>query len=196
MLRGELDATRDVLQAPKNLASHVRDELVIAMEQAQHMMNLTMILSQWVDTLQLSVLVACNAAFPIEEVDNLFIVEEHLQALPARLRAMVTEAICQGATMALVAAQLQIGTIVNLGVAEHGSLPHSTDDDIAYLIVSFEQPPTLSYRRWTWMKSCMPTLALDLWDISVVLVVVNKFDLWDTLVKYVNSYLHVGINFC
>jgi hypothetical protein len=76
------------------------------MEQAQHMMNLTMILSQWVDTLQLSVLVACNAAFPIEEVDNLFIVEEHLQALPARLRAMVTEAIFQGATMALVAAQL------------------------------------------------------------------------------------------
>jgi hypothetical protein len=45
------------------------------------------------------------------------------------------------------------------------------------------------------MKSCMPTSPLDLWDILVVLVVVNKFDLRDTLVKYVNSYLHVGINF-
>jgi hypothetical protein len=98
--------------------------------------------------------------------------------------------------MALAASQLQIGTVVNLRVAEQGFLPHSMDDDITYLIESFEQPPTLSYRRWTWMKSCMPTLALDLWDISVVLVVVNKFDLWDTLVKYVNSYLHVGINFC
>jgi hypothetical protein len=32
MLRGELDAMRDVLQAPKNLASQVRDELAIAKE--------------------------------------------------------------------------------------------------------------------------------------------------------------------
>ena len=57
-------------------------------------------------------------------------------------------------------------------------------------------PPTLSYRRWTWTRSCMPTLTLDLWDISVVLVVMNKFNLWDALAKYVNSYLHVGVNFC
>ena len=42
----------------------------------------------------------------------------------------------------------------------------------------------------------MTTLTLDLWDILVVLVVMNKFDLWDTLAKYVNSYLHVGVNFC
>jgi hypothetical protein len=51
MLRGEMDATRDALQAPKNLASQVRDEWAITKEQAQHMMNLTMILSKRVDTL-------------------------------------------------------------------------------------------------------------------------------------------------
>jgi hypothetical protein len=49
------------------------------------MMNLTVILSKRVDTLQLSVLAAYNAAFPVEEVDNLFTAEEHLRALPARL---------------------------------------------------------------------------------------------------------------
>ena len=38
-----------------------------------------------------------------------------------------------------------------------------------------------SYRRWTWSWSFMPTLTLDLWDISVVLVVMNRFDLWDAL---------------
>jgi hypothetical protein len=42
----------------------------------------------------------------------------------------------------------------------------------------------------------MPTSTLDLWDISVVLVVMNNFDLRDALAKYVNSYWHVGVNFC
>ena len=40
--------------------------------------------------------------------------------------------------MVLAATQLQIGTAVNLGVAEQGFLPCSTDDDITYLIESFE----------------------------------------------------------
>ena len=70
------------------------------------MMNLVVVLSMWVDTLQMSVLAAYNAAFPVGKVDNLFIAEEHLRALLARLRAMVTEAICQGAATALATAQL------------------------------------------------------------------------------------------
>jgi hypothetical protein len=80
-----LDAARDALQASKNLASQAQSELAIAKEQAQHMMNLTMVLSVWVDTLQLSVLAAYNAAFPVGKVDNLSATKEHLQALPARL---------------------------------------------------------------------------------------------------------------
>ena len=47
------------------------------------MMNLVMVLSTQVDTLQMSVLVAYNMAFPIGRVDNLFTIEEHLRALPA-----------------------------------------------------------------------------------------------------------------
>ena len=43
-----------------------------------------------------------NEGFP---VDNLF-AEEPFRALPAHLRAVVTEAIHQGAAVALVAAQL------------------------------------------------------------------------------------------
>ena len=31
------------------------------------------------------------------------------------------------------------------------------------------------------MRSCMPTSTLDLWDISVVFIVMNRFDLWDAL---------------
>ena len=94
-----------------------REELEIANEQAQHMINLTVVLSTWVDTLQQSVLATCNAAFPVGKVDNLFAVEEHLRALPACLRAVVTEVVHHRAAMALAAAQLQIGTAVNLGVS-------------------------------------------------------------------------------
>jgi hypothetical protein len=50
-------------------------------------------------------LAACNASFPVGEVDNLFAAEEHLRPLPARLWAEVTEAVRQGAAMALAAAQ-------------------------------------------------------------------------------------------
>jgi hypothetical protein len=31
------------------------------------------------------------------------------------------------------------------------------------------------------MRSCMPALTLDLWDVLVVLVVMTRFDLWDAL---------------
>jgi hypothetical protein len=40
--------------------------------------------------------------------------------------------------MVLIAAQLRIGRVVNLGVAERGFSPRSTDDDITDLIESFE----------------------------------------------------------
>ena len=43
MLRGELDAARDALQAFKNPASQVRANLAIAQQQAQHMMNLIVV---------------------------------------------------------------------------------------------------------------------------------------------------------
>ena len=83
-------------------------------------------------------LAAYNMAFPIGRVDNLLAAEEHLRALPAQIRAVVTEVVRQGATTALAASQLQIRTVVNLGVAKQGFPPHSTDDDIADLIESFE----------------------------------------------------------
>ena len=79
---------------------------MIAKEQAQHMMNLTMVLSTWVDTRQMFVLAAYNAVFPIGKVDNLLAIEKHLLALLAHLQAMVTEVICQGTDTALAAAQL------------------------------------------------------------------------------------------
>ena len=81
-LRGELDAVRDALQASKNLASQAQADLAIAQQQAQHMMNLVMVLSMQVDTLQMSVLATYNAAFPIGRVDNLLAAEVHLRALP------------------------------------------------------------------------------------------------------------------
>jgi hypothetical protein len=45
------------------------------------------------------------------------------------------------------------------------------------------------------MRSCMPTLTLDLWDISVVLVVMNKFDLQDALAKYVTPICMLVLTF-
>ena len=68
------------------------------------MMNLTVVLSARISTLKQSVLDASNADFPIGNVDNLFIAEEHLQALSACHRAVVTKAVCQGAAMALATA--------------------------------------------------------------------------------------------
>ena len=68
------------------------------------MMNLVVVLSMRVNTLQMSVLASSNVAFPVGRVDNLFTAEEHLRALPAQIQAMVTEAICQGAATALAAA--------------------------------------------------------------------------------------------
>ena len=47
------------------------------------MMNLVVVLSMWVDTLQMSVLAAYNAAFPVGKVDNVLATEEQLQALLA-----------------------------------------------------------------------------------------------------------------
>ena len=77
--------------------------------------------------------------------------------------------------------------MVNLGVVEQGFSPRSTDDDSIDLIKSFE-PAT---------NAVLPKVDVDeIMHVLVVLVVMNKFDLWDALAKYVNSYLHVGVNFC
>jgi hypothetical protein len=45
MLRGEMDIARDALQDSKYLVSQARGELAIVNEQAQHMMNLIVVLS-------------------------------------------------------------------------------------------------------------------------------------------------------
>ena len=129
MLHGELDAVRDALQVSKN--------------EAHNMMNLLVELRMWAQTLQLCTQAACDAAFPLETVDNLVTVEERLRALPVRLRAMVTEGVCQGATTALAAAQLQIGAAVNVRVAEQEFSPGLKDDDITDLVESSSWPPTL-----------------------------------------------------
>jgi hypothetical protein len=57
--------------------------LAIAQQQAQHMMNLVVVLGTWVDTLQMSMLATYIVAFTIGKVDNMFTTEEHLRALPA-----------------------------------------------------------------------------------------------------------------
>ena len=49
------------------------------------MMSLVVVLIMRVDTLQMSVLAAYNAAFPVGNMDNLFTAEEHLRALPTCL---------------------------------------------------------------------------------------------------------------
>ena len=67
---------------------------MIAQQQAQHMMNLVVVVSTQVDTLQMSMLAICNAAFPVGKVDNLFATEEHLRALPTQIRAVVTKIVC------------------------------------------------------------------------------------------------------
>jgi hypothetical protein len=66
-------------------------------------------------------------AFPVETADNLVAVEE--------------EAIHQGATIALSAAQLQIGAAVNVQVAVQGFPLGSKDDDITNLVESLGRPP-------------------------------------------------------
>jgi hypothetical protein len=43
-------------------------------------------------------------AFPVGTADNVFAAKERLRSLLARLRAVVTEAVQQGAAMALAAA--------------------------------------------------------------------------------------------
>ena len=91
MLCSEQDAARDALQASRILVSQARGDLMITQGQAQHMANLIMVLRMWVETLQLSMLATYNAAFLIGIVDNLYATEEHLDTLPAHLRAMMTE---------------------------------------------------------------------------------------------------------
>jgi len=73
--------------------SKVRVNWEILMEQGHNMMKIIVELRKWIETLQLCVQAACNTGFLM---DNLF-AEGPFRALPAYLRAMVTEAIRQGA---------------------------------------------------------------------------------------------------
>ena len=106
MLRGKLDAAHEALRVSKNEASQVRANWAMVKEQAHNMMNLLVELRTWVQTLQLCVQAACDAAFPVEIADNPIAIEECLHALSAHLRAMVSEAIRQGTATVLVVAQL------------------------------------------------------------------------------------------
>ena len=137
----------------------------------------------------------CNVAFPIGIMDNLFAVEEHLRALPAYLWDVVTKAICQGLPRHWLLPSLRLAQRWMSGWWSR------VFHRIRWIMTSpiwsrvSSRPPTPSYQRWMWTRSYMPTLTHDLWDILVVLVVMNKFDVRDALAKYVNSYLHVGVNF-
>jgi len=60
MLCDDLDIAHEALQASKNLASQAQADLAIAQQQAQHMMNLIVVLSTRIDTLQMFVLATYN----------------------------------------------------------------------------------------------------------------------------------------
>jgi hypothetical protein len=94
--------------------SKARVNWAILKEQVHNMMNQLVELRTRVETLQLCVQAACNASFPMGTMDNLFTIEEPFRALPARLRAVVTDVVRQGPAMALAAVQLQIGIVVNV----------------------------------------------------------------------------------
>jgi hypothetical protein len=89
MLRVEMDASCDTLQASKTEFSNVQVDWEILTEQGHNMMNLLVELRTWIETLQLCVQAAQNAGFAM---DDLF-AEEPLQALPTHLIDVVTEAI-------------------------------------------------------------------------------------------------------
>jgi hypothetical protein len=57
---------------------------------------------------------ACYITFLVQTTDNPIVAEVHLQALSACLRVMVSEAVHQGATMALATAQLQFSVEVKV----------------------------------------------------------------------------------
>ena len=76
MLRAELDAARDALYFSMTEVSKAQINREIHLEQGQNMMNLLVDLRTRVDTLVLCVQAAINSGFPMQAVDNLFIVEE------------------------------------------------------------------------------------------------------------------------
>ena len=77
---------------------------MIIKEQAHNMMNLLVEQRMWFQTLQLCMQATYDAAFPMEIADNLVTTEERLRVLPVHLQAVVTKAICQGATTMLATA--------------------------------------------------------------------------------------------
>ena len=72
-----------------------------------------------VQNLLVDATVACDAAFLVQTADNPVTAPvERLLALLARIWAMASEAICQGATTALGAASLEFGTVVKVQVVQ------------------------------------------------------------------------------
>jgi len=55
--------------------------------------------------------------------------KEHLQALPAHIRAVVFEVVRQEAATVLVSAQLQFGTVVKVLVVQQAFPPPPDDED-------------------------------------------------------------------
>ena len=83
-------------------------------------------------------------AFPIETTNNSVATEERLRALPVHPRAVVTEAIRQGAATALgycLASDWHSGECLGGGARFFARL---MDDDIVDLVENLSRPPTLS----------------------------------------------------
>ena len=91
-LRNELKATCTALGIAQQEATKARGEKATAEVVVQNLL--------------VDVTATCDAAFPVQAADNPVAAEEHLRDLPARLRAVVSEAVRQGAAIALAAAQL------------------------------------------------------------------------------------------
>ena len=106
--------------------------------------------------------------------------EECLRALPARIRAMVSEAIRQGAATTLVVAQLQFGAAVKVLVVQQAFPPPLDDDD--YMDDLFEHVESAANAVLAKVNAHdILHTQLDhqsMWDVLVVQVM-TRFGLWD-----------------
>ena len=60
-------------------------------------------------------------------------------------------------------------------------MPESKDDDIVDLVENFKLAANVILAKVDMDNIMHATSTLYLWDISVVLVVMTRFDLWDAL---------------
>jgi hypothetical protein len=83
-----------------------------------------------VQSLLVDATAACDAAFSVQTTDDLITApEERLQALSARIRAVASGAVHQGAATALVTTQLEFGTVVKVQVVQQAFPPAPEDED-------------------------------------------------------------------